>query len=403
MMVAEVLGSPTVASAASRPTPSPDFSLYALPQIANSFHERVLAQFGGENGGAASAGPIIGGSGDLYGTTGNGGASGNGVVYEVHQRNGHEDVLYNFGGYPDGSNPIAGLIEDPDGAFYGTTQSGGGCYGFCGTVYRLARSGSSWSETVLYSFQGPPDGRNPHGALIEDKAGALYGTTSGGGQFDSGTVFKLTPTASGYTESILYSFYGGADGGEPDSALIADANGTLYGTTYLAGAYERGVVFALTPSASGYRESVVYAFQCCSDGLHPNASLVEDRHGALFGTTVYGGSSSGDGLGTVFELIPNKSTYTERIVHRFLGAPDGALPFGPLFIVRDGVLAGTTDEGGTFFDGTFFELSFSGRQSEESIYSFDGTDGLNPGSGLVSDGRRLYGATSTDAFQITPQ
>ena len=231
-----------------------------------------------------------------------------------------ETALYRFTGGSDGSEPFAGLIADKEGALYGTTQSGGrtiNCNGNCGTVFKLtppAKGQTAWNEIVLYRFTGGNDGSEPVAGLIADKEGALYSTTAFGGT-GNGTVFKLTPPAKGQTawkETVLYRFTGGSDGIEPRAGLLADKEGALYGTTQSGGGTINcngncGTVFKLTPPAKGqtaWKETVLYRFTGGSDGFEPLAGLIADEEGALYGTTQSGGGTGngGIGFGTVFKL-----------------------------------------------------------------------------------------------------
>jgi uncharacterized repeat protein (TIGR03803 family) len=188
-----------------------------------------------------------------------------------------------------------------------------------GTVFKLtppAKGQTAWTEAVLYNFCSPldcSDGLQPYSSLIADKQGALYGTTQSGGSFFGGTVFKLTPPAKGqaaWTETVLYSFRIGSDGQEPSAGLIADKQGALYSTTMAGGSSGGGTVFKLTPPAKGqtaWAETVLYSFKGGSDGQEPSAGLIADNQGALYGTTIGGGitcnpSSPRSGCGTVFKL-----------------------------------------------------------------------------------------------------
>ena len=172
---------------------------------------------------------------------------------------------------------------------------------------------------VLHAFSGS-DGEYPEAGLVADHAGALYGTTSTGGSGTCysgtcGVAFKLTPTASGYTESTIHAF-SGADGAEPLGGLIRDKRGNLYGTTEIGGntslCYNAGcgTVFELSPSGSTYKETLLYTFTGGSDGWGPDATLVMGKNGDLFGSTVLGGCCSG---GVIFRLRPAGSVYSERV------------------------------------------------------------------------------------------
>jgi uncharacterized repeat protein (TIGR03803 family) len=220
-------------------------------------------------------------------------------------------VLHFFTGNGDAA-PEGGLIADSNGNFFGTTSgttSGGAPLG---VVFELSPPGGrrrEWTETVLHAFTGAGDGGYPGAALIADSKGNLFGTTFAGGASGVGTVFELSPpaTAGGaWTETVLYAFTGGSDGGQPRAGLIADSNGNLFGTTYAGGASGVGTVFALSPPAiagGAWTETVLSSFNY-GDGAFPFAGLIADSNGNLYGTTSYGGVSCPDvGCGTVFELM----------------------------------------------------------------------------------------------------
>ena len=301
--------------------------------------EKILYTFtGGADGGTPQAG-LLQATGGYYGTTYSGGASGQGVVFKLKGTT--ETVLHSFSG-ADGSHPTAGLIHDKLGNLYGTTYYGGASGG--GTVFKVDSTGT---ETVLYSFTGGSDGKWPQGRLVMDSAGNLYGTTYGGGIMNCdgglhgcGVVFKLAPTG---TETVLYSFTGGADGASPEAGLVRDGGGNLYGTTYaggeancpLNGSAGCGVVFKV--SKTGVM-SVLHTF-INSDGSNPAADLIRDSAGNLYGTTKFGGI----GFGTVFMV---SSTGAETTLYSFLDSPDGAGPLGSLVRDTAGNLYGTASGGG---------------------------------------------------------
>jgi uncharacterized repeat protein (TIGR03803 family) len=228
-------------------------------------------------------------------------------------------VLYSFCSQQnctDGSTPAAGLTMDNHGALYGTTNVGGGTSN--GTVFKLTPpTGGPWTETVPYKFCSKNaclDGAVPQANLIMDEHGALFGTTANGGSSNQGTAFKLTPpavTGGPWTETVLYSFCSMTkctDGGIPVSGLIMDEHNSLYGTTSSGGSSNgAGTVFKLTPPTTArgqWTETVVYRFcsvSNCADGFRPNADLIRDEDGALYGTTQAGGINGG---GTVFKLTP---------------------------------------------------------------------------------------------------
>lgn len=281
-------------------------------------------------------------------------------------------TLYSFSGGSDGSEPNGSLVQDTAGNLYGTTGNGG-TYGL-GVVFKLTASGK---EKVLHSFKGGTDGANPESGLIRDAAGNLYGTTNLGGAQDFGVVFKLNSSGK---EIVLHVFAGGADGADAPSAVTEDGAGNLFGITYYGGAYGAGTIFELAPSGN---ESVLYSFTGGTDG-NPDTALVEDEAGNL-----YGAARGGGGPGEVFELT---SSGTENVLHDF-GWADGSDPRGNL--VRDGAgnLYGTTFYGGAFGYGVVFKLDSS--DNESVLYSFTGgTDGANPQAGLVEDpAGNFYGTT----------
>lgn len=277
--------------------------------------EKVLYRFAGGSDGQWPEANLTNVNGTLYGTTESGGGSGCGgigcgTVYAINA-SGTERVVYTFRGVPDGADPIAGLI-DVSGTLYGTTYIGGdsrcGFSGGCGTVFRVATSGS---EKVLHRFAGGSEASMPTGGLINVK-GILYGTTFGGGKGGSGcldhcgTIFSVTTTGK---EKVVYSFAGGSDGASPRADLIA-VKGTLYGTTYYGGnsgcsvgGVGCGTVYSIAPSGA---ETVLHTFAGGSDGAHPVSGLI-NVNGTLYGTTYGGGRSCHlrkDGCGTVFALTP---------------------------------------------------------------------------------------------------
>ena len=321
-----------------------------------------------------------------------------------------ETILYSFARKPDGQFPVARLMRSADGSLYGTTASGGGTHCHeCGTVFKLSTTSDGYSESNLHQFQGGLDGDDPVARLYEDKNGNIFGTTQLGGYNDNGTVFEIRSTASGYTFQTIYRFQGAPDGTYPQTALIGDASGTLYGTTASGGLSNEctpgcGTAFELKPNSSGgYTESVIYRFHPTElDGYFPSAPLVMDGAGNLFGTTSGGGVKGGceSGCGTVFRLTPTGSTYTETIIHRFKSFPNGGQPYGGLLLDDAGALYGTTANGGYSCNsqgcGTVFKLNPRGSTyGSQTIYRFKPSgDGEVPESNLVMDKDGvLYGTT----------
>ncbi len=295
-------------------------------------------------------------AGNIYGTTYTGGAnfSDGGTVFKL-DASGKETVLHSFGlSTSDGASPAAGVTLDAAGNLYGTTLQGGnaGCfiYSGCGIVYKLDASGN---ESILYAFTGGADGGNPLGGVTLDAAGNVYGTTSDGGSASgtsgNGVVFKIAATGQ---MSVLYTFTGGADGGTPEAGMIFGPDGNLYGTTYIGGTTGHGVVFKL--SLAG-QLTVLYSFTGGADGGNPLAGVIFDSAGNLYGTTAAGGTpASGYGRGVVFALDPAGH---ETVLHTFTAPPDGTTPNGGVVLDSAGNLYGTTYQGGKQTEGTVFKLS----------------------------------------------
>jgi uncharacterized repeat protein (TIGR03803 family) len=340
--------------------------------------ENVLYNFqGGSDGANPYAGLIQDPKGNFYGTTTGlyGGNSDVGTVFKL-DATGKETVLHSFTGTPDGANPYAGLIQDTAGNLYGTTRYGGASN--WGTVFKVDSVGN---ETVLYNFTGGVEGGNPTGRLLMDSGGNLYGTTTGSGTAFFGNVFKLDTTGK---ESVLYSFTGGTDGNYPQGTLIQDAAGNLYGTTYRGGASGVGTIFKLAVNG---QETVLYSFTGLADGGNPQGGLTRDSAGNLYGTS----APVSSGYGTVFKLSP---AGTETILHSFVGS-DGSYPTRGVLRDTAGNLYGTTSLGGAYGFGTVFELSATG--TETVLYSFTGgNDGSVPYSDLIQDvSGNLYGTTTS--------
>jgi uncharacterized repeat protein (TIGR03803 family) len=302
-------------------------------------------------------------------------------------------LLYSFQCSPDGGFPGAGLIRDSSGNLYSTTFDGGQFDH--GTVFKVTSGGV---ETVLHSFGSfPLDGYEPeYGSLTLDAAGDVYGTTQQGGEFGYGTVFKVTATG---TESILYNFCGlpkCADGETPLGGMARDSAGNLYGTTDQGGISDSGVLFKLTP---GGTESVLHNFEdSSSDGAYPTGNLTQDSSGHLYGTTAYGGASD---YGTVFEVTPSGG---ESLLHSFAARhSDGVQPFGG-GLLHDtlGNLYGVTTNGGASGYGVLFKLTPG--DTETVLLNFaGGAGGAIPYDGLAKDGDgNLYGTTGSGGAGCPP-
>ena len=297
-------------------------------------------------------------SGDFYGTTVFGGdcsGSGFGTVFEL-TAGGTEKIIRAFQGVSvgDGDAPYGPVIFDGSGNLYGTTAGGGisGCGSpGCGTVFKIAPDGT---ESIIYAFRDGTDGAAPQGGLLSDGAGNFFGTAGAGGNLacnppdGCGTVFKI---ASNGTFSALYAFQGGTDGEFPESTLVADGSGNLYGTTFLGG-LGYGTVFKLAP---GGTETVLYAFKGGNDGRYPYAGVVIDQNDNLYGTTAFGGGGRGchgEGCGTVFKLTPSGH---ESIILAFATRAKGTNPNGGL-LLENGFLFGTTLKGGAHEAGIVFSV-----------------------------------------------
>jgi len=264
-----------------------------------------------------------------------------------------ETVIYSFPGEHGPGEPGAGLVFDAAGNLYGTTVLGGS-HNF-GTLYELSPiSGGGWQETTIHSFTGGNDGGLPNSPLIIDGSGNLYGTTQVGGTKQQGTVFEFSPIAGGgYQETVLHSFAGEDDGGGPSAGVIFDSAGNLYGTTSDDGAHGAGTVFELSPQTGGaWKLTTLVPFTGNEEGGVPYAGMVFDAAGNLYGTALNGGNSidcparNENGCGVVFELSPSiGGGWRERVIHSFKG-PDGALPYGGVVLDSSGNLYGTTYEGG---------------------------------------------------------
>ena len=319
----------------------PGFGQGVVYRISPTGQETVLYAFEPDpDGFFASSGVVFDAAGNLYGETSLGGEYGAGTVYKISSQ-GAETILFSFGAQlsATGQNPEGGLALDADGNLYGTAIGGGGDGGLvAGIVFRLDPSGK---ETILHQFGlQAGDGAGPAGGVAFDRAGNLFGTTSGGGLFNAGTVFKLSRDGQ---EQVLYSFTGGADGGYPGSGVVLDAAGNVYGTTSFGGASGQGVVYQIQEGV----EKVLLGFDGVN-GSEPN-SITRDAQGNIYGTTFSGGTY---GYGVVFRISAGGATTT---LHNFSGGSDGATPQAAPLLSQRG-LFGTTSGGGKYGGGVVFEI-----------------------------------------------
>jgi uncharacterized repeat protein (TIGR03803 family) len=316
-----------------------------------------------------------------------------------------DKVLFTFQGGSDGAHPYSSLVIDAKGHLYGTTSNGGGigtCNGLpgCGTVFELSPGAGGWTEKVLYTFTGGADGGLPEAGLVMDAAGNLYGTAAGGGDGFCGTVFELSPAPGGeWAESTLYTFKGGAenDGCNPEAPLTLDTKGNLYGTTVSGGipTLSAGTVFEISPASAGvWTETVLYEFQSNRDGANPTGEVIFDQAGNLYGTANNSGEFGGGG---VFRLTPSSAGWTETMIFSFTDGDNGCGPTGNIVFDASGHLYGTTSYCGIDYAGTVYRLTPTvGQWSMNILHQFTGgLDGWGPYGGLTMDGKgNLYGSTN---------
>ena len=309
---------------------------------------RVLFAFDGTNGAYPKGGLVQAPDGGFYGTTVEGGAAGAGTVFWVSADGQAFKTLYSFTGGADGANPSAALAQGADGSFYGTAYNAGA--GNSGTLFEITAAGEF---TLLASLSGA-DGAQPDAALLQANDGSWYGTTVWGGPYAKrspyglgyGTIFMMSTNG---VLSTLYSFGGGDDGGWPYAGLVLGRDGSFYGTTLCGGQqyYGYGAIFQVTP-AGDYTK--LYAFTN-SDGANPYAGLIQGSDGNLYGTTYAGGQND---LGTVFRVSTDGVLTT---LHSFAGPADGSNPLGSLVQANDGNFYGTAAHGGAYSNGVIFRVS----------------------------------------------
>jgi uncharacterized repeat protein (TIGR03803 family) len=386
-------------------------------------NEKVVYSFtGGIDGGDAAAQLVFDSAGNMYGTTVVGGLYGCGTVFELSPSGDQwqETVLYNFDCFATGKSPYGGVALDSGGNLYGTTVaggSGGDCAGDgCGVVYELTKSGDAWNETVLYNFTGGDDGFGAGGAVVFDQAGNLYGTTPDGGAYQEGVVYQLSPGQQQWNFTVIHPFTGGDDGAVGSlGPLLVDTHGTIYGVTELGGKYGAGVAFSMSKAGNTWNFTTLYAFQGLPDAGFPYGGVIADARGTLYGTTYFGGVN---GLGSVFEIAAGatvKTPWQESVLYSFQGDTDSSFPTSALVFDAAGNLFGTGSTGGnpSCDCGAIFELTprSGGGWDESVLHAFGGSgDGQSPSYGLTPDGKGNYfGVTPVGGaygqgtvFQITP-
>lgn len=386
----------------------------ALPGAQAQTYSVLHTFTGGGDGGNPESGLTAGGAGNFYGVTSSGGPYQLGVAFRFSRSGAGWTLspIYSFRGGSDAAAPYGAMVVGPDGSLYGTSMIGGNSacsYYGCGTVYKLTPPASvchsvscPWTETVLYRFSGL-DGLQPTTSVVFDRVGNLYGTTSQGGPYGQGDVYELSPSGNGWSESVLWNFTGGLDGGRPECSLLVDSAGNLYGTTSTGGFNSKGAVFELSPSGSGWNLSQIYSFEGQGIGSTPYSGLATDAQGNLYGSTVQGGQSSG---GMAFELSPlgggwiytpisnfvgggpeappvldaagnlyftcdvcghagydvkltdNNGSWISTLLHGFTGGGNGAtFPVGSLVFDASGNIYGMTYDGGTYGGGVIYEIT----------------------------------------------
>jgi uncharacterized repeat protein (TIGR03803 family) len=371
---------------------------------------KELIRFDGANGNQPVSNLVADASGDLFGTTSEGGTNDDGIVFElVKTATGYAApvTLVTF----DGETP-GGLAIDGNGNLFGTTEDGGTSSE--GTVFEIAKAETGYASapTTLVSFDGT-DGKYPDTTLTIDADGNLLGTTSRGGAYFEGTVFEVAKTETGYASAptTLVNFTKAA-GGNSSASLFIDSNGNLIGTASLSGTDSYGKVYEIAKTATGYAKSATTLVNFnFNNGATPEGGLVADSRGNLYGTTDQGGPGAADG--TIFEIAKTAHGYasTPTILFTF-DTTDGSFPDGSLTIDANGDLFGTTSGGGANNEGTAFELkkTATGYSSTvTTLVTFGNDNGKDPQGSLLADangnlfGTTLYGGGSDDGtiFEIT--
>lgn len=392
------------------------FALLLTTAQAQQFN--VLYRFNGPDGSRPDAGVVMDSGGNLYGTAFVGGA-GYGTAWELKHKNSSYvfNLLHSFTGGADGANPLSRIVFGPGGILYGSASAGGnpacvfqGLTG-CGTVYTLQPPATfcksilcPWTETVIHSF-AISDGWQPNDDLIFDASNNMYGIASDGGQYGTcngypgcGVVFELSRSGNNWNETVLWNFGQGTDGVIPSAGVAFDAQGNLYGTAYLGGANDAGIVYQLVPSNGSWTENIIYNFTGGTDGSQPLTGSLIDSAGDVYATSHLSGSGGG---GTAIKLTPNGSNWTFSLMASFTGSFGPR--FGHLLMDHAGNLYGTTQNDGTFGYGNVFKLAPNGSgYTYTSLYDFTGgTDGAEPKGNLILDSNgNLYG-TAAEGGNLT--
>jgi uncharacterized repeat protein (TIGR03803 family) len=395
-------------------------TVFELSPVSGGWSYNTLYSFtDGYDGESPSEAPVLDAKGNLFVATYSSyvGIFGDmflDVAFELSPASGkwRGSVVRDFPSPSDGFDPVSSLVRDSAGNLYGTTPSGG-AFGW-GTVFEVIPSGSTWTEKILYSFLGAADGALPRAGLALDAAGNLYGDTEFGGNMNCsggcGTVFKLSPSSEGsWSFSVLHTFKNGKDGDNPNAGVILDAAGDVYGTsqggTSNTNCVSRGcgTVFKLSPTPHGeWNFTLLYVFANGTFGGVPAlGTLVMDAAGNLYGCNLEGGTG---GYGVVYELSPQTSGPWKETVLYNVSLSEAYIQ-GTLALDQAGDVYGTSNQGGTYNHGTVFELTHSGGVwTQNTIYSFTGnSDGGNPVGGVVFDSTgNLFGVTAGSAYELSP-
>jgi uncharacterized repeat protein (TIGR03803 family) len=382
---------------------------------------KTLYTFPGGANAANPASPLIfDHSGNLYGTSPEGGSVstcggyGCGTVFELAPSTPKwkEKLLFAF---PANADPSGALARDAKGNFYGTTYEGGDPVCNCGQVYQLVHTAAGWTQNILHIFtsNGSGDGQSPENGLVLDAAGNLYGTTQEGGAYNQGTIFELTPNSDGtWTYSIIHEFNASTQQpSDPSGSLVIDAAGNIYGTAVNGGLYYDGAVYKLSFSGGAWTVTDLYNFTSDFSYFPYPYGLAMSSAGTLYGVTLGDGEF---GLGTVYELTPTPIGYwTHTLLHTFTGASDGASPTGGPTINPSGGIYGTASSGGIFGFGTVYKLvpGTNGKWTYSVLHSFkNSSDGSDPYGGVILDSLgNLYGTALSGgsagygvAYEIVP-
>jgi uncharacterized repeat protein (TIGR03803 family) len=355
----------------------------------------VLRNFTNSKAAYPRAGLMQGTDGALYGTASAGGSGGYGALFKLNPDGGGYKVLYSFDGWPSGANPFAGLIQGTDGALYGTATSGGSSGH--GTVFKLNPDGTGFN--VLLNFDNSSTGEKPYAGLTQGTDGALYGTAYSGSSSRYGTVFKLNSDGTGFT--VLLNFDYSTTGANPYAGLIQGSDGVLYGTAVQGGTTELGTLFKLNSDGTGFTvlKTLLFGADPSESGGYPGGGLMQGTDGALYGTTSsggkygYGNLAGYNGYGTVFKVNSDGTGFT--VLLNFDSATTGEKPYPGLTQGTDGALYGTTMVGGSGGGGTVFKLNPDGTGVTVLVNLDHSTTGWNSDAGLMqgTDGA-LYGTTA---------